>query len=176
MPNRKFGLFFLLIKYWNITHIFTLILSTIKRKINWAAILLFRQYCILWHGLLFMFRQKCKNWKLKITFSAKTLKIVDRTNQEGGRGVYSHGNFFAPSALSPDPFPSTWIFFCFVLFCFFFVPVPLPPLPRYTFLKRRKREIIRIWKSTLQTGGQSDMVWCFSGLQIIECNRRSYNS
>ena len=137
MPNRKFGLFFLLIKYWNITHIFTLILSTIKRKINWAAILLFRQYCILWHGLLFMFRQKCKNWKLKITFSAKTLKIVDRTNQEGGRGVYSHGNFFAPSALSPDPFPSMWIFF--VLFCFvFFCPCPPPSPPTLHFSEKEE--------------------------------------
>ena len=95
-----------------------------------------RQFCfsgILWHGLLFMFRQKCKNWKLKITFSAKTLKIVDRTNQEGGRGVYSHGNFFAPSALSPDPLPSMWIFFLFCFVLFFFLSLS-PSLPSHATL------------------------------------------
>ena len=41
-----------------------------------------------------------------------------------------HGNFFTPSALSPDPLSSMRIFFS---------PVPLPPLPRYTSLERRKR-------------------------------------
>ena len=38
-----------------------------------------------------------ENWKLQsifnFCFSAKTLKIVDRTTQEGGGGVHSHGNF-----------------------------------------------------------------------------------
>ena len=31
-------------------------------------------------------------------------------------------------------------------------------------------------KFTLQPGGQSDMVWCYSGLKIDECNLKSYNS
>ena len=72
-----------------------------------------------------------------IFFSAKTLKIVDRTIQEGGGGVHSHGNFL-PLASSPQiPFP---------LCEFFFAPDPLPPLPRYTSLERRKREI-RIYRA-----------------------------
>ena len=50
-----------------------------------------------------------------------------------------HGNFFAPSALSPDPLSSMRIFFA---------PVPLPPLPRYTSLERRKREI-HIYRAAL---------------------------
>ena len=62
---------------------------------------------------------KIENWKLQsifnFCFSAKTLKIVDRTTQEGGGGVHSHGNFFAPA--------------------------PLPPLPRYISLERKKWEI-----------------------------------
>ena len=58
---------------------------------------------------------KIENWKLQsifnFCFSAETLEIVDRTTQEGGGGVHSHGNVFAPSALSPDPLPSMRILF-----------------------------------------------------------------
>ena len=68
--------------------------------------------------------RKIENWKLhsifNFCFSAKTLKIVDRTTQEGGGGVHSHGNFFAPA--------------------------PLPPLPRYISLERKKREI-RVYRA-----------------------------
>ena len=67
---------------------------------------------------------KIENWKLQsifnFCFSAKTLKIVDRTTQEGGGGVHSHGNFFAPA--------------------------PLPPLPRYISLERKKWEI-RVYRA-----------------------------
>ena len=44
-----------------------------------------------------VFRSKKKNEEIKCVFnfcfSAKTLKIVDRTTQEGGGGVHSQGNF-----------------------------------------------------------------------------------
>ena len=48
----------------------------------------------------FVFGGSLKLEKLKINsnfnfcFSAKTLKIVDRTTQERGEGVHSHGNFW----------------------------------------------------------------------------------
>ena len=64
------------------------------------------------------------------------MQIVDRTTQEGGGGVHSHGNLFAPNTPSPDPLPSMQIIFA---------PAPLPPLPCYTSLERRKREI-RIYR------------------------------
>ena len=57
---------------------------------------------------------KIENWKLQSIFnfclSAKTFKIVDRTTQEGGGGVHSHGNFLS---LVPSPqisFPPCKIF------------------------------------------------------------------
>ena len=85
---------------------------------------------------------KIENWKLQsifnFCFSAETLKIVDRTTEEGGRGVHSHGNVFAPSALSPDPLPSMRILF--------FCPCLLPPHPRYISLERKKREI-RVYRA-----------------------------
>ena len=55
VPNRKYLTFFLLVEYWNITHIFTLILSKWGEKSNWAAIVLLRQCCSLWRGLVFLF-------------------------------------------------------------------------------------------------------------------------
>ena len=60
------------------------------------------------------------------------MQIVDRTTQEGGGGVHSHGYLFAPNTPSTDPLPSMQIIFA---------PAPLPPLPCYTSLEKRKREI-----------------------------------
>ena len=57
---------------------------------------------------------KIEDWKLQSNFnfclSAKTFKIVDRTTQEGGGGVHSHGNFLS-LVLSPQiSFPPCEIF------------------------------------------------------------------
>ena len=69
-----------------------------------------------------------------LCFSGQNTTIVHRTTQEGGGGVHSYGNFFVPSALSPDPLPSMrWEIF-------FGLPPP-PPLLRYTSLERGKRKI-----------------------------------
>ena len=84
---------------------------------------------------------KIENWKLQsifnFCFSAETLKIVDRTTQEGGGGVHSHGNVFAPSALSPDPLPSMRILF--------FCPC-LPPSPPTLHFSGKEREI-RVYRA-----------------------------
>ena len=138
--SKIFDFYFLLVEYWNITYIFTLILSTMKRKIENE-----HQFCfsdnvaVCDMSKFFCFRRKSKNWIWKIAIHVQSLffgqntTIVDRTTQEGGGGVHSYGNFFVPSALSPDPLPSIrWeIFF----------GLPPPPLLRYTSLERRKRKI-----------------------------------
>ena len=57
-----------------------------------------------------------------LCFSGQNTTIVHRTTQEGGGGVHSYGNFFVPSALSPDPLPSMrWEIF------FGLPPPPSPP-------------------------------------------------
>ena len=140
MPNQKFWTFFLLIEYWNITYIFTLILSTIKRKMilsgNYAFPTMLQS--VAWLSFsVFDGSLKIENWKLQsiynFCFSAKTFKIVDRTTQEGGGGIHSHGNSRPkrPPLRSPSPHANF----------FFFAPAPLPPLPRYASLERKKREI-----------------------------------
>ena len=70
---------------------------------------------------------KIENWKLQsiysFCFSAKTFKIVDRTTQEGGGGIHSHGNS-RPKRLplrSPSPHAN------------FFCPCP-PSLPSHATL------------------------------------------
>ena len=73
--------------------------------------LLSRQCCSLWHGLVFLFSAKV--WTLKIencnqfsifVFRPKYSKsLTEITKREGG-GLHSHGNF-SPSALSPWPGP-----------------------------------------------------------------------
>ena len=93
-------------------------------------------------------------------FSAKALQIVDRTTQEGGGRVHSRGNFFFSNALYPDPLPSMWIFF-------FFAPAPLPPLPRYTSLERRKREI-RIYRVVTFPNMNDFSAECIEGLVITQ--------
>ena len=70
-------------------------------------------------------------------FSAKTFQIADRTTQEGEGGVHSHVNFLPLAPFPQIPFPPCEFFF--------FAPDPLPPLPRYTSLERRKQEI-RIYR------------------------------
>ena len=101
--------------------------------------MLFRQCCSLRHGLVFQFSaglkiENCSQFSIFV-FSAKTFQIVDRTTQEGERGVYSHVNFL-PLAPSPQiPFPPCEFFF------FAPDPLPLPPLPRHSSLERRKQEI-----------------------------------
>ena len=83
--------FFPLIEYWNITSIFTLILSTIKRKMKLSGNVAFPTM------LQSVASLKIENWKLQSIFnfflSAKTFKIVDRNTQEGGGGVHSRGSF-----------------------------------------------------------------------------------
>ena len=111
--SKIFDFYFLLVEYWNITYIFTLILSTMKRKIENE-----HQFCfsdnvaVCDMSKFFCFRRKSKNWIWKIAIHVQSLFFgqnttsVDRTTQEGGGGVHSYGNFFVPSALSPDPLPS----------------------------------------------------------------------
>ena len=75
---------------------------------------------------------KIENWKLQsifnFCFSAETLKIVDRTTQEGGGGSI-RTVMFLPQAPSPQiPFPPCEFYF--------FAPASLPPLPRYISLER----------------------------------------
>ena len=106
VPNWKFFTFFLLIEYWNITYIFPLILSTRKRKMklscNFAFPTMLQSVARL-SFTVFGRSVKIENWKLQsifnFCFSAKTLKIVDRTTQEGGGGVHSHSNFYSQHPL-----------------------------------------------------------------------------
>ena len=57
-------------------------------------------------------------------------------------------------------------------------------LPVICIAQKKKKKKVRVvnqngsgmLKFTLQPGGQSDMVWCYSGLKIDECNLKSYNS
>ena len=74
------------------------------------------------HGLEKLKIENCNQFS--IFFSAKTLKIVNRTTQEGG---------------------------CTFAQLFFFAPVPLPPLPDYTSLERSKWKFIFTTQSLFQT-------------------------
>ena len=87
--------FFLSVEYWNITHIFTSILSTMRRKIklsgNFASPTMLQS--VAWLSFsVFGGSLKFENWKLQsifnFCFSDKTFQIVDRTTQEGGGGVH----------------------------------------------------------------------------------------
>ena len=105
--SKIFDFYFLLVEYWNITYIFTLILSTMKRKIENE-----HQFCfsdnvaVCDMSKFFCFRRKSKNWIWKIAIHVQSLffgqntTIVHRTTQEGGGGVHSYGNFFS---LAPSP-------------------------------------------------------------------------
>ena len=87
--------FFLSVEYWNITHIFTSILSTMRRKIklsgNFASPTMLQS--VAWLSFsVFGGSLKFENWKLQsifnFCFSDKTFQIVDGTTQEGGGGVH----------------------------------------------------------------------------------------
>ena len=91
VPNRKF--WFLLIDYWKITYIFTLILSTIKKKMKLSSNVAFPtilQFVAWLSNSVFGRSLKIENWKLQLIFnfcfSAKLFQIVDRTTQDGGGG------------------------------------------------------------------------------------------
>ena len=118
VPDPKFLTFFSFDRILKHNLFFTLILSTIKRKMKLSGNFTFLTMLqsVVWF-------RKIENWKLQSIFNfcflAKTLKIINITTQEGGRGVHLHSNFFFP--LSPS--------------------LPSPPLPHYTSLERRKREI-----------------------------------
>ena len=127
--SKIFDFYFLLVEYWNITYIFTLILSTMKRKIENE-----HQFCfsdnvaVCDMSKFFCFRRKSKNWIWKIAIHVQSLffgqntTIVHRTTQEGGGGVHSYGNFFS---LAPSPqihFPP-----CAERFFFGRPPPPSPP-------------------------------------------------
>ena len=79
---------------------------------------------------------KIENWKLQsiynYCFSAKTFKIVDRTTQEGGGGIHSHGNS-RPKRPPLSPLPHMRIFI-----------LPLPPLPSPPTLRFSGKE--EAWK------------------------------
>ena len=64
--------------------------------------------------------------KIENCFSAKTFKIVDRTTQEGGGGIHSHGNSRPkrPPLRSPSPH-ANFFFFCPC-------PPPSPPTLRFS--------------------------------------------
>ena len=72
VPNWKFLTFSLLIKYWNITYIFTLILSTIKRKMklsgNFAFPTMLQSVACLSFSV-FGGSLKFENWKLQSIFN-----------------------------------------------------------------------------------------------------------
>ena len=121
-------LFFLLVEYWNITHIFTLILSTMRRKIklsgNFASPKMLQS--VAWLSFsVFGGSLKFENWKFQsifnFCFSDETFQIVDRTTQEGGGGVHSHVNF-SPSTLSPGRSASLHALGEFICPC----PCPFP--------------------------------------------------
>ena len=100
VPNRKFWTFFFpLIEYWNITSIFTLILSTIKRKMKLSGNVAFPTM------LQSVASLKIENWKLQSIFNFffigeniqnRWQKIPKREGEGSIRAVV-----FAPSALSP---------------------------------------------------------------------------
>ena len=116
-----------LVEYWIITHIFTLILSTMKRKIklsgNFAYSTMLQS--VAWLSFsVFGGSLKFENWKLRsifnFCFSDKTFQIVDRTTQEGGGRLHSHVNFFPQR-----PLPREVRFLsCAGRIC---LPLPLPP-------------------------------------------------
>ena len=103
---ENFGLFFFVIEYWNITYMFTLILSTMRRKMKLSGDVAFPTMLqfVAWLSFsVFGGSVKIENWKLQsifnFCFSPKTFKIFDRTTQEGGGGVHSRGNFCAQHPL-----------------------------------------------------------------------------
>ena len=141
--SKIFDFYFLLVEYWNITYIFTLILSTMKRKIENE-----QQFCfsdnvaVCDMSKFFCFRRKSKNWIWKTAihvqsffFSAKTLQSFTELPKREGE-VFILTVIF--SSLAPSPqihFPP-----CAERF-FLACPPPPPPLLRYTSLERRKRKI-----------------------------------
>ena len=134
-----------LIEYWIITHIFTLILSTMKRKIklsgNFASPTMLQS--VAWLSFsVFGGSLKFENWILQSIFNFcfldKTFQIVDRTTQEGGGGLHSHVNFFPQR-----PLPREVRF----LSCAGRIYLPLPlPLPRNTSPERRRKREIHIYR------------------------------
>ena len=100
-PIQNFWLFFPFDRILKHNLFFTLILSTIKRKMKLSGNFTFLTMLqsVVWF-------RKIENWKLQsifnFCFSAKTLKITNITTQEGGRGVHLHSNFFCPC---PPPSP-----------------------------------------------------------------------
>ena len=122
-----------LVEYWIITRIFTLILSTMKRKIklsgNFASPTMLQS--VAWLSFsVFGGSLKFENWKLQsifnFCFSDKTFQIVDRTTQEGGGGLHSHVNFFPP-APSPQGGPLP-----FMRWENLFAPATSPPTQHFS--------------------------------------------
>ena len=102
VPDPKFLTFFSFDRILKHNLFFTLILSTIKRKMKLSGNFTFLTMLqsVVWF-------RKIENWKLQSIFNfcflAKTLKIINITTQEGGRGVHLHSNFFSPVPLPPLP-------------------------------------------------------------------------
>ena len=126
------------------TYVFTLILSTIKRKMKVSGNFAFPTMLqsVAWPSFsVYGGSLKIENWKSKIAinfcFRPKHSKSLTELLKREGVGSIRRENIFAPSALSLDLLPSMRFFFSF----FFFVPAPFFPLPRYTSPERRKREI-----------------------------------
>ena len=106
--SKIFDFYFLLVEYWNITYIFTLILSTMKRKIENE-----QQFCfsdnvaVCDMSKFFCFRRKSKNWIWKTAihvqsffFSAKTLQSFTELPKREGE-VFILTVIF--SSLAPSP-------------------------------------------------------------------------
>ena len=134
-----------LVEYWIITHIFTLILSTMKRKIklsgNFASPTMLQS--VAWLSFsVFGGSLKFENWKLQsifnFCFSDKTFQIVDRTTQGGGGRVHSYVNY-SPSTLPLGRSASPHALGEFIL------PQSLS-LSSYTSLERRRKREIRIYR------------------------------
>ena len=104
--------------------------------------LLFRQCCSLWHGLVFLFSaevlklkiENCNQFSIFVCRPkhSKLLTELPKREEEGSIRTV----IFCPQCPLPRS-PSLHAKF---------LPLPLPTLPRYTSLERRKREI-RIYRA-----------------------------
>ena len=113
VPNRNSLPFFFLVHHWNRSYIFTLILSTMKRKMELNDNFVFPKMLqsVAWLSFpVFDGGLKTENWKLQSIFKfclsaaerSRSLTALAPQGHEGGGGIHSHGRKFGPSP-SPQP-------------------------------------------------------------------------
>ena len=120
------------------TYVFTLILSTIKRKMKVSGNFAFPTMLqsVAWPSFsVYGGSLKIENWKSKIAinfcFRPKHSKSLTELLKREGVGSIRRENIFAPSALSLDLLPSMRFFFSF-----FFLSLP-PSFPSHATLLRK---------------------------------------